>query len=147
MFFSNIKKAIFFNLFFVNNRGTLQEQGVAHNLEYRIGRSRSSVALDVNGDGRLDLVQFTALRKDGKGDSAYFEQKPDGTFKAPVSLNLGASSRYGQLADLNGDGSIDESDIEKFAENQTKEVVEQIYSQACDAPITKDWIGFKAFIK
>ncbi len=95
------------NLFFVNNGGRLQEQAVARNLEYRIGRSRSSIWLDVNGDGRLDMVQFTALRNDGRGDTAYFEQKPDGTFKAPVSLNLRGSSRYGQLADLNGDGSLE----------------------------------------
>ena len=95
------------NLFFVNNGGTLQESAVARNLEYRIARSRTSTWVDVNGDGRLDMIQLVAIRNDGQGDSAYFEQKADGTFEAPVSLGLSGSSRYAQLGDLNGDGSLE----------------------------------------
>ncbi|HHP7231315.1 MAG TPA: cartilage acidic protein [Xenococcaceae cyanobacterium] len=110
------------NLFFINNGGTLQDQGDILNVEYPPGRSRSSTWLDVTGDGRLDMVQLTALRTDGLGASAYFEQNSDGTFKNPVDLNIrfgrdgcpagcGCSvcrgSRYAQLADLNGDGSLE----------------------------------------
>ena len=95
------------NLFFINNGGTLEEDAVARNLEYRVGRSRSSTWLDVNGDGRLDMIQLVALRDDGRGDSAYFQQNADGTFQAPVSLDLADSSRYAQLGDLNGDGSLE----------------------------------------
>ena len=95
------------NLFFINHGGTLQESAISNNLEYRIARSRTSTWLDVNSDGLLDMIQLTAIRNDGQGDSAYFQQNPDGTFQAPVSLNLEASSRYAQLGDLNGDGSLE----------------------------------------
>ena len=94
------------NFFFVNNNGTLRESAVAHNLEYRIARSRTSTWIDVNGDGLLDAIQLAAIRNDGN-NSAYFQQKSDGTFKTPVPLNLAGSSRYAQLGDLNGDGNLE----------------------------------------
>jgi len=36
--------------------------------------------------------------------------------------------------------------MDKYAEQEIKKVVEQIYSQCQDGALTKDWIGFKAYI-
>ena len=110
------------NAFFVNdgqvntNRITseiLNDQAEERNLGYRFARGRSSLWVDVNGDGRLDMIQLNGLRLlDPSSPSAYFEQKADGTFKNPVALknseNLDiAPSRYAQLGDLTGDGSLE----------------------------------------
>jgi len=95
------------NLFFVNNNGTLTNQASDRNITYDLGRSRSSLWVDVNGDGRLDVVQLVALRNDNRGPTVYFQQRPNGTFAAPRNLNLPGGSRYAQLADLTGDGSLE----------------------------------------
>ncbi len=98
------------NLFFVNQNGTLQEEAVARGVDYAIGRSRSTLWFDGNGDGLLDFLQSTALREDGLGRTAYFEQQANGTFidrTDTVGLNTDESSRYAQLADLTGDGKLD----------------------------------------
>ncbi|ELS01009.1 hypothetical protein,putative calcium-binding protein [Xenococcus sp. PCC 7305] len=101
------------NYFFVNrnsNTGILTEESVEKNVVYQVGRSRASIWFDGNGDGLLDFVNLVAVREDGQGPNAYFEQQSDGTFvdrTNAVGLDLGASARYGQLADLNGDGNLD----------------------------------------
>ena len=95
------------NLFFVNNNGILNNQADSRNLAYDIGRSRSSLWVDVNRDGRLDVIQLVALRDDRRGPTVYFEQRPNGTFAAPRNLNLPGGSRYAQLADLTGDGNLE----------------------------------------
>ena len=119
------------NVLFVNNNGNLNNEAAARNLEYSIARSRSSLWVDVNNDGRLDMIQLVALRNDGQGSNAYFEQQADGTFVEKtdvVSLNVGlgetpvapsdshlsgccctncGGSRYAQLADLTGDGHLE----------------------------------------
>ncbi len=51
-----------------------------------------------------------AIRSDGLGRNAVFEQNPNGTFRDvtdAVGLNVNESSRYAQLADLTGDGNLD----------------------------------------
>ena len=98
------------NLFFVNNNGTLQEQAQERGLEYKIGRGRSSLWFDHNNDGLLDVLLLEALRDDGLGRTALFEQNPNGTFRNvtnAVGLNVPFPSNYAQLADLNGDGKLD----------------------------------------
>lgn len=35
--------------------------------------------------------------------------------------------------------------MEQYAEYRLKQLLEEIQSQANDAPITEDWIGFKAY--
>ena len=103
------------NAFFVNNGQVdtdlitstiLSDEAEERNLEYSIARGRSSLWVDVNGDGLLDVIQLNGLRLDGQGGSAYIEQKANGTFKDPVDLNL-PPSRYAQLGDLTGDGSLE----------------------------------------
>ena len=103
------------NAFFVNNGQVntdritstiLSDRAAELNLEYSIARGRSSLWVDVNGDGLLDVIQLNALRLDGEGGSDYIEQKADGTFQDPVDLNIGPS-RYAQLGDITGDGSLE----------------------------------------
>ena len=101
------------NYFFVNRNsetGLLTEEAEEKGVVYRIGRSRSSVWFDGNNDGLLDFVNLVAAREDGSGANAYFEQQSDGTFinrSNAVGFNVPESSRYGQLADLTGDGKLD----------------------------------------
>ncbi|VEP11584.1 conserved hypothetical protein [Hyella patelloides LEGE 07179] len=98
------------NLFFVNNGGNLQNQANSRGLEYTIGRGRSSLWFDGNGDGLLDVLFLNATRADGEGGTAFFQQRPNGTFfnaSAQVGLDVTEPSRYAQLADLNGDGGVE----------------------------------------
>ena len=101
------------NYFFVNrnsNSGILTEESNEINVVYQVGRSRNSIWFDGNNDGRLDFVNLVAIREDVQGPNAYFEQQSNGTFvnrTAAVGLDADGSSRYGQLADLNGDGNLD----------------------------------------
>ena len=101
------------NYFFINRNSTtglLTEEGEDRNVVYQIGRSRASVWFDGNNDGRLDFVNLVAARSDGLGANAYFEQQSNGTFinrSNAVGFNEPGSSRYGQLADLTGDGKLD----------------------------------------
>lgn len=98
------------NLLFVNNAGNLQEQAATRGLTYSIGRGRSSLWFDANGDGLLDVLLAGATRPDGLGATAFFQQRPDGTFfdaSSDVGLDVSEPSRYAQLGDLNGDGSVD----------------------------------------
>lgn len=88
----------------------LTEEGADKGVVYQVGRSRSSVWFDGNGDGLLDFVNLVAARDDGLGANAYFQQQSDGTFENrsnAVGFDAPGSSRYGQLADLNGDGNLD----------------------------------------
>nr|MDJ0576566.1 VCBS repeat-containing protein [Xenococcaceae cyanobacterium MO_234.B1] len=55
------------NLFFVNNNDQLEEEASARGLEYVIGRGRSSLWFDGNGDGLLDVLLLEAVRPDGDG--------------------------------------------------------------------------------
>ncbi|WP_144867223.1 FG-GAP-like repeat-containing protein, partial [Hyella patelloides] len=101
------------NYLFVNRNsaiGLLTEESEDRDVVYQIGRSRSSVWFDGNNDGRLDFVNLVAARDDGLGANAYFEQQSNGTFtnrSNAVGFNVPGSSRYGQLADLTGDGKLD----------------------------------------
>ena len=101
------------NHFFVNhnsNIGFLSNESTEKGVVYQIARSRSSLWFDGNNDGNLDFINLVAERTDGQGFNAYFEQQIDGTFSdqtAAVGLDVDGSSRYGQLADLTGDGVLD----------------------------------------
>ena len=93
-----------------NEVGLLEEDGVQQGVDFQVARSRSSVWFDGNGDGLLDFVNLAALRDDGLGPNSYFEQQTDGTFadlSGAVGFSADGSSRYGQLADLDGDRSLD----------------------------------------
>ncbi|ELS05561.1 hypothetical protein,putative calcium-binding protein [Xenococcus sp. PCC 7305] len=101
------------NHFFVTHNsdlGLLSNESTAKGVVYQIARSRSSIWFDGNNDGRLDFINLVAQRPDGQGSNAYFEQQIDGTFidqSNAVGLDIDGSSRYGQLADLTGDGILE----------------------------------------
>lgn len=98
------------NKFFVNNNGTLQNEAVTRGVDNPIARGRSSLWFDGNNDGLLDFVTLSALRTDGQGYTAYYEQQADGNFvdrTFQVGLIVNEASRYAQLADITGDGKLD----------------------------------------
>ncbi|HEX7863031.1 MAG TPA: FG-GAP-like repeat-containing protein [Verrucomicrobiae bacterium] len=64
-------------------------------------RPRGISAVDLNGDGRLDLMTVGA----GVNRAFVLTGKLDGTFNSPVSYDSGGSDPYGILVtDVNGDG-------------------------------------------
>jgi hypothetical protein len=73
-------------------------------LHFPLGNGpRSVVAVDVNGDGKPDLVACNTLDNTvsvslGNGD---------GTFQAPVAYNLGNEPYFVAVGDFNGDGKPD----------------------------------------
>lgn len=124
------------NLFFINNNGTLDEQAQERGLQYSFGRGRSTLWFDYNKDGLLDVLLLEAYRdedRDGNFDRvptqidtngdgipdttvlvetriAMFRQNTNGTFTDvtdEVGLDANGGSRYAQLADLNGDSTLD----------------------------------------
>lgn len=101
------------NHFFVNRfRGSnlLTNEAENKNVGYKLARTRATIWFDGNNDGLLDFVNLVAARPDGSSANAYFEQQANGTFvdrSTAVGFNAPGSSRYGQLADLTGDGKLD----------------------------------------
>jgi uncharacterized protein (TIGR03437 family) len=71
------------------------------------------VALDLNGDGKLDLAQGA-----GGNFVAFYLSNGDGTFQV-LPINLGAPFNPLVVADFNGDGKPDMADIASVALNTT----------------------------
>jgi FG-GAP-like repeat len=63
----------------------------------------AAVAVDVNGDGKVDLV---GKNPDGS-QLAFFAGNGDGTFQSPLTFAAGTNPRIGALADLDGDKAPD----------------------------------------
>jgi len=123
------------NLLFVNHHGRLQDEAQHWGLHYPLGRGRTPLWVDVDCDGRLDVLLMTAPRPDGQAPSALFQQTSH-TFEpfhrqapflnAPPTLwqQMGQLLRnlvhwdfhwpswihghgFAQLADVSGDGLLD----------------------------------------
>jgi uncharacterized protein (TIGR03437 family) len=71
------------------------------------------VALDLNGDGKLDLAQADGSLV------AFYISNGDGTFQALPPLSLGAAFAPTVVADFNGDGKPDMADTASVAINTT----------------------------
>jgi ASPIC/UnbV protein/VCBS repeat protein len=123
------------NLLFVNRDGRLEDQAQQWGLDYPLGRGRTPLWFDFDGDGRLDVLLMTAARPDGKAPSAVFRQssnrfeqhsQPSTFSNSQPSLwqqigdllqnlaqrDFSVPSRIGghgfaQLADVSGDGALD----------------------------------------
>jgi uncharacterized protein (TIGR03437 family) len=66
----------------------------------------SIAAVDINGDGKLDLI-FADSGTNGKGGAIYvLLNKGSGAFQAPVNVFSGVFPAFA-LADVNGDGKLD----------------------------------------
>ncbi|MBW2257577.1 MAG: CRTAC1 family protein, partial [Deltaproteobacteria bacterium] len=94
------------NRLFVNQAGYLQDQAAALGVDAELARGRNPLWWDWNADGRLDLVVTNALRNDGSGESALFEQTDSGFVSIDVlpEDDLTQTLLFAQLGDLSGDG-------------------------------------------
>jgi hypothetical protein len=75
------------NRFFVNDKGRLIESSVSRGLDYPLGRGRTPLWFDWNGDGALDVLIVTARRPDGQAPTALFTQQA-GHFRFEVVPKL-----------------------------------------------------------
>lgn len=66
------------NHFYVNDEGNLRERAVEFGLDYPLGRGRTPLWFDADGDGRLDVLIVNMPRPDEQAPSAVFRQTPDG---------------------------------------------------------------------
>lgn len=100
------------NHLFVSTGGRLQDRAAALGVEDRLGRGRTPLWLDWNGDGLLDLLLANAKREDVS--SALFVQTADGFKEASnaAGFQMTTSGRwttqlFAQLSDLSGDDQLD----------------------------------------
>ena len=63
---------------FVNQGGRLHNEAKRLGLEYPLGRGRTPLWVDVDNDGRLDVVFMNVPRPDGKAPSVLFRQTAHG---------------------------------------------------------------------
>jgi hypothetical protein len=123
------------NQLFVNHGGVLTDEAEQRGVTYPMGRGRTPLWLDGDGDGRLDVLLSNYRRPGGKAPTAIFRQE-GGSFEKrneefqflagrksraeqwiDLASNVAAgrfswpgrvsSGDFAQLADLSGDGSLD----------------------------------------
>jgi hypothetical protein len=92
---------------FVQSASRLTDEASARGIEDPLGRGRTPVWLDVDGDGRLDVVLNHAHRDDAP--TALFEQAgPPGFRDATADAGLSVmGSEFALLGHLNGSGPMD----------------------------------------
>jgi hypothetical protein len=93
------------NLFFVNEGGVLKERAASYGLANPLGRGRTPLWFDWNGDGKLDVFLTNVIRPDGQVPSALFTQV-DGSFVDSVDQTglPPISTLYAQLLTI-GEGN------------------------------------------
>ena len=97
------------NKLFVNEGGILEDRAIELNIDFSLGRGRTSLWFDGNKDGLLDVVQINADRPDGQAPSTFWQQTSKGFVNAndTVGFEVPESAVTAQIADLFGDGSQD----------------------------------------
>ncbi|MCB0207678.1 MAG: CRTAC1 family protein [Anaerolineae bacterium] len=89
---------------YINNKGKLIEQAANLGVADPLGRGRTPLWLDWNGDGQLDLLFTNGERPDGQAPSILFQQN-DGVFQ-PI-MELSKTAFFAQLAHLSGNDTVD----------------------------------------
>jgi len=95
------------NKLYVNDAGSFVDQAVAYGVDYPDGRGRTPTWLDVDRDGRLDLILGNAVY--APAPTTILRQLPDGSFEDVGSLwGVSVSETASvQLSDQDGDGQLD----------------------------------------
>ena len=97
------------NLLFINDGGVLRDAAPELGLAYPEARAESSIWVDYDNDGLLDLVHTSKLFEDAP--PTVFRQTSNGSFVdvgetvAPALRSNGG--KFGNLADISGDGNLD----------------------------------------
>jgi hypothetical protein len=89
---------------YINDHGRLIEESANWGVSDPLGRGRTPLWLDWNGDGQLDLLLTNGERPDGQAPSLLFEQN-DGNFQ-PV-MEFPVTAQFAQLARLSGNNTLD----------------------------------------
>ena len=97
------------NKLFVNEEGILEDRAAELNIDFPLGRGRTSLWFDGDRDGLLDVVQINADRPDGQAPSTFWQQTSEGFVDAneTVGFEVPESAFTAQIADLYGDGTQD----------------------------------------
>lgn len=90
------------SVFMNNGDGTLAAP-VAYTLGGTTPKPVSGIAIDVNGDGKPDMV----VGDNTNSLADVFINNGDGTFAAPVTYTLGGQTWQVTAGDVNGDGKVD----------------------------------------
>jgi hypothetical protein len=73
---------------FVNQGGILRNEAKRFGIEYPLGRGRTPLWLDVDNDGKLDLLFMNVPRPDGRAPSVLFRQTANGFENANSELGF-----------------------------------------------------------
>lgn len=97
------------NKLFVNEGGILEDRALDLNIDFGLGRGRTSLWFDGNKDGLLDVVQINADRPDEQAPSTFWQQTSEGFVNANDTVGFEATEGAvtAQVADLFGDGTQD----------------------------------------
>lgn len=97
------------NIFLINDNGTLTDKSNLFGLEYSMGRGRTPLWFDWDGDGKLDLLLSNGQRSDRQASTALMHQTSAGfEDKTEISgLKIRGAVGAAQVSDLSGDRKID----------------------------------------
>src|SRR6202011_540689 len=107
-----------------NGDGTFQPQTQYLGLD---GRPTSIATVDINGDGKLDLVVTT-----NSNTVSLLLGNGDGSFGLPITYHTGSNPGSIAIADLNGDGRPDVI----IGDRSSKNVSVVLYGGGCPARAT-----------
>jgi uncharacterized repeat protein (TIGR01451 family) len=119
-------------------------------VNYSAGNSPTAIAVgDFNGDGKLDLAVFQPAGNIVAGSVSILLGNGDGTFQAPKTLTLTASTRFMAVADFNVDKKsdlavCDSANLDIFIGNGDgtfQAAKSTALSSACMGLITADFNG------